>query len=103
MFLVFYTTHPDEPAAQRIVTALLERRLIACANIFPIQSQYLWHEAIQNEQEWVAILKSSLRLEAVLEKAISELHPYEVPCILRFEVRANAAYEQWIEESTSQA
>ena len=44
-------------------------------------------------------LKTSLALERALEAEIERLHPYEVPCIMRFETRANAAYEQWIEES----
>ena len=39
-------------------------------------------------------------LESELEAEIQSRHPYEVPCIVRFEVRANEAYEQWIVEQT---
>ncbi len=55
---------------------------------------------MQQEHEWVSVLKTPLSLETALEKAIEALHPYKVPCITRFEARANAAYEKWIEEST---
>lgn len=99
-FLVFYITHPDESSAQRMAGQLLERRLVACANIFPISSAYWWQGAIQREGEWVSIVKTRLELENALEQAIQGIHPYDTPCILRWEARANAAYEQWIEQST---
>ncbi|MCC7464667.1 MAG: divalent-cation tolerance protein CutA [Saprospiraceae bacterium] len=99
-FLLFYITHPDEATAQRISSQLVERRLAACANIFPMSSAYWWQGAVQQEGEWVSVLKTRLELESALEQAVKEWHPYEVPCILRFEVRANEAYEKWVEEST---
>lgn len=100
-FLLFYLTHPDEPTAQRIAAHLLDRRLVACANIFPISSIYWWQGAQQKEGEWVSILKTRLELESAVEAEVQKIHPYEVPCILRFEVRANAAYENWIVENTA--
>ncbi|MCB0525509.1 MAG: divalent-cation tolerance protein CutA [Lewinellaceae bacterium] len=100
-FLVFYVTFPNESAARQISDQLIELKLIACANIFPIQSVYWWENEIVSEGEWVAILKTRLLLEAQVEKKIEELHSYEVPCILRYQVRANKAYCQWIVECTT--
>ena len=99
-FLVFYITCPDEAAARNISENVVAQRLAACANIFPIQSTYWWEGALQKEDEWVLILKTSLALENEVEKAVAALHPYEVPCIMRFETRANESYEKWVEEST---
>ncbi|MBC7775339.1 MAG: divalent-cation tolerance protein CutA [Phycisphaerae bacterium] len=99
-FLVFYVTYPDEATARRISESLVARRLAACANVFPIQSVYWWEGTIQHEGEWVSILKTRVDLESDVENAIEALHPYEVPCIMRFEGWANEAYEKWIEEST---
>ncbi len=98
-FLTFYITHPDEATARRIADHLLQERWIACANLFPIGSTYWWEGAVQNEAEWVSILKTSLEMEHFLEEEIARIHPYETPCIMRFETRANAAYEQWILDS----
>lgn len=100
-FLLFYTTYPDEATAQQIAGHLLDRRLIACANIFSIESAYWWQGAVRQEGEWVAVLKTQLELETLVEQEIQKIHPYEVPCVLRFEVRANGAYEDWIRENTS--
>lgn len=95
-FLLFYVTHPDEATARRISEHVVKERLAACANIFPITSAYWWQGAVQQEGEWVSILKTPPGLENRLEAAIRQIHSYEVPCIMRFEVRANEAYEQWI-------
>ena len=99
-FLLFYVTHPNEETARRIAGEVVQKRLAACANIFPISSVYWWDGAIQQENEWVSILKTRIDLEQALEACIRDLHPYEVPCILRHEVRANADYEQWIAAAT---
>ncbi len=99
-FLNFYITCPDENTAREISRKLVAQRLAACANFFPISSVYWWENAIQQEGEWVLILKTRPELEDTLEAALQKLHPYEVPCIMRYEVRANASYEAWIREST---
>lgn len=97
-FLTFYITHPDEATARHITSRLLTDRWIACANIFPVSSQYWWDRQLQNDSEWVSVVKTSLALEKHLESIVQQLHPYEVPCIMRFETRANEAYEQWISD-----
>jgi len=99
-FLLCYITHPDEATARRISEHLLTERLVACANIFPITSAYWWQGAIQHENEWVSVVKTRLDLEAKLEAAVQKIHPYKTPCILRFEARANEAYEDWIVSET---
>jgi periplasmic divalent cation tolerance protein len=99
-FLIFYVTHSDEESAQTLSGALLEKRLIACANILPVTSAYWWQGEVQQEGEWVSILKTRTNLEDAVEKAILELHSYQTPCILRFPVSANASYEEWIDAET---
>jgi periplasmic divalent cation tolerance protein len=102
-FLLFYVTYPDEETARRVSELLVNERLAACANVFPITSVYWWQGAVQREGEWVSIVKTRLDLEQRLEAEIKKIHPYDVPCILRFEVRANEEYEQWIENETKSA
>ncbi len=99
-FLLFYVTYPDEATARRVSEHLVKERLAACANIFPITSAYWWQVAVQHESEWISVLKTRLDLEEELESEIQKIHPYETPCILRFEVRANEAYENWIAAET---
>lgn len=98
-FALIYITHPSEVEAQRISRHLLNNKLIACTNIFPISSAYWWQGAIQNEREWVSIVKTTLENYEVVKIEIEKVHSYEVPCILKITVEANASYEQWIRDS----
>jgi periplasmic divalent cation tolerance protein len=97
--LVYYTTYPDKETAQKISRILLEKQLIACANLYPIDSLYHWKGEIVEEQEWVAILKSSAQLKDQLIQTINEIHPYDVPCIVHWAADANPEYLKWVKES----
>lgn len=95
-FILIYTTHASEEEAQRVANALLETKRIACANIFSIQSAYWWHGALEGGGEWVALLKTVQEHWEEVKREISQMHPYEVPCIIKIEVEANPEYESWI-------
>lgn len=98
-FLLIYITFPSETQAQTISDTLVEQKLVACANIFPIASTFWWQGQIDHEAEWVAIVKTMPEHWEAVEKTVCALHPYEVPCLLRIPVTANEAYAQWIKES----
>lgn len=98
-FCMIYTTHRSEKEAQRIADHLVREKLAACGNIFPISSVYWWQQQIEHDNEWVAILKTTISNWAEVKERITELHPYEVPCMIKWEVEANEAYEKWISNS----
>ncbi len=97
--LVYYTTYPDKETTLKITRILLENRLIACANIYPIDSLYRWKGEIVEEKEWVAILKSSVQLKDQLIQTFNDIHPYDVPCIVHWKANANMEYLKWVNES----
>ncbi len=98
-FAIIYITHESESAAKQLTNQLLQEKHIACANIFPITSAYWWQGAVANEGEWVSIVKTTLERWPEVRNRVEELHPYEIPCIMKITVEANEAYEEWIRES----
>ena len=44
---------------------------------------------------------SCYRYTELLKIEIEKVHPYETPCIMKFNVEANEAYEEWIEKESS--
>ena len=98
---MLYVTARDMTDAARIARHLLDRRLIACANIFPVRSLYRWKGKVEDETEAVAICKTR---KAAVKRAIAaakKVHPYEVPCIVSYEMGpALAAYANWIDAET---
>ncbi len=98
-FIIVYITHATEKVAMKVSNYLVEQKYAACANIFPIKSAYWWKEAVQQESEWVSIVKTIPENWISLKNEIENIHPYEVPCIMKFEVEANESYENWIRKS----
>jgi periplasmic divalent cation tolerance protein len=91
------TTVGSLDEARRMARALVERKLAACAQISGIESFYTWKGAVENDQEYQVLFKTkSINYDAV-ERAIKELHSYELPAIHAFALaRIDAAYAQWI-------
>lgn len=93
-----YVTCPDEATARRIARALLERRLVACANLLPVTSLYRWEGAIEEAREVAMFLKTTRERVRDVVAAVRELHPYEVPCAVGFELGdGEPAYYAWVD------
>ena len=82
---------------------LVEANLVACAQLFPIQSIYHWDGAVQNDQEVMIQAKTlASKLEA-LEELVVEEHDYDVPEIIATPIIwGHSAYLDWIEANTKE-
>ncbi len=98
---IFYIPVPNEEAGKNIGSVLIQKKLAACTNLFPIQSCYFWENAICNDNELVLIAKTLPHLSESLEQEITAIHPYTVPCILHWEAKVNATYFEWMKEQVS--
>ncbi|MCY4644904.1 MAG: divalent-cation tolerance protein CutA [Bacteriovoracales bacterium] len=101
--LLVYLTHPGESKARKLARILLEKKLIACANIFPQgTSLYTWEGKICEEREWVSILKTDRARFPKLQELIKSLHPYDCPCILALPIaKAYGPYGDWLRSCLS--
>ena len=92
------TTAETKADAQAIANAIVEKRLAACVQIIgPITSTYWWQGEIETAEEWLCIIKSRKDLYQALEKAVREVHPYDVPEILAIPVATgNKDYLEWL-------
>ena len=97
--IVIYITHKNQEEAEKIVSHLLQKKLIACANFFPIKSMYWWKGNIENGNEIVSLLKTKDNLFEQIQQEVKQIHPYETPCILKIHASANEEYESWIDEN----
>ncbi len=101
MHAMLYFTAKDMTDAARIARHLLNRRLIACANIFPVRSLYRWKGKVEDATEAVAVCKTRKALVRKAILAAKKVHPYEVPCIVSYEMGpALAAYAKWVDAET---
>jgi periplasmic divalent cation tolerance protein len=100
-FMVVFSTAPHNGLAIKIAKAMVKERLAACCNIVPIRSIYAWKGRVCDEREALCVFKTRASLYKRLEKRIREMHTYEVPEIVAFDIEAGYKdYLGWILEST---
>lgn len=78
---ILLTTYPNEGRKLRqLVTALLNKKLIACANVMNYaKSYYLREGGIKKDEEKLILMKFPEEKEAELFSFIKKLHPYKIP------------------------
>jgi len=96
-----YITYPDAASARKAAKTILERKLAACINILPkISSLYLWKGKVQEEEEVVMIVKTTLDQIQKLKKLVEKKHPHEVPCCVVIDISdGHKPFLDWISES----
>ncbi len=98
---MIYVTYGNIEEAKKIVSCLLEKKLISCANLFPVQSAYWWKSRIENSDEVVSILKAKKENWERVKNEIEKLHSYKTSCIVKIDVEANKDFEEWINSAIS--
>ncbi len=97
-----YVTCKDEKEAKFIATRLLEQRLIACANIFPVRSLLRWQGKIVDEAETAMLCKAKKEDFERIKEEVKQLHTYEIPCIVALPWHgSDDEFMKWVQEETS--
>ena len=95
-----YVTAPPD-AAERLARTLVEERLAACVNRVDCESVYRWEGEVYEESEVILLAKTTEEGYGALRARIEESHPYDVPCIERFdEDDVLPAYASWVADAT---
>jgi periplasmic divalent cation tolerance protein len=63
--------------AQRIADALLEKRLVACVEMFEIKSRYRWHGKLEQSDEIKLMMHSLAEHFDKVQTEVKKLHSYE--------------------------
>ncbi|HLA43808.1 MAG TPA: divalent-cation tolerance protein CutA [Aggregatilineales bacterium] len=96
--IVVLVTAGTEPEARQIAKSLVEKRLVACVNILPVSSLYMWEDELREDHEVLMVIKSTS--EVFREKllvAIQDAHSYDVPEIIGMPiVLGSPDYLKWI-------
>ena len=100
--IAIMTTTDSLAAARSLAAALVERKLVACAQISSIQSYYTWQGAVQNDEEYRLLMKTTGERYPDVEAAILELHSYDLPAIVALDItQAYGPYAEWVADSVS--
>ena len=96
-------TAAGEEQAVAIARALVEERLAACVNLIPnIRSIYRLREAVEDDREWLLLIKTTAAQYKKMERRILEMHSYETPEVIELSIAGGSApYLRWLCETAA--
>jgi periplasmic divalent cation tolerance protein len=97
--LIISTVHRNE--SERIASAMVEERLVACVNAAAVTSRFFWKGECCTEEEDLLIMKTRRDLAGRVMARLQAIHPYDVPEILVLPVLAgHEPYLEWVRGET---
>ena len=101
-YVIIITTIDSEEKAKDLSSSLVKDRVVACAQRTRIDSTYEWNGEIQEEAEFLILLKTNGANRERAIKAIQELHSYDEPEIVVVPIiDGSAGYLGWIDSVTA--
>jgi periplasmic divalent cation tolerance protein len=103
--IIVLVTCGSRREALKIGRALVEAKLAACANVLeaPVRSLYRWKGKTETAREFLMIVKASGRRFAAIERAVRNMHSYDVPEIIAMPIaKGSSKYLAWIAESVEE-
>lgn len=100
-YIEIKTTFEIKQDAEKLAELLLDKKFIACGQIFEIDSHYVWKNERFIEKEFMLMMKTKESLFGQVEKEIKENHPFEVAEIIALPIQnISKEYANWIDENT---
>lgn len=103
--VVVLMTCKSAKEAVRIAKHLLEKHLIACANLVPeVRSIYHWKGKVADQKECWMLLKSTRELMPALRIEVEKEHSYSVPELIALPIiDGSPNYLNWLNEELASA
>jgi len=96
--IILCTAPPGD--SKKISKVLVEERLAACVNAFPVKSYYIWEGKLSEDDEELMIIKTTQEAAQNVKARILELHSYKLPEIIIIPITGGEErYLQWIDQS----
>ncbi len=96
--IIVITTVGDEEQANLLARELVGRRHAACVNVLTgVRSTYRWRGKICRDSEFMLVVKTMAEEYDALVETIHELHNYDLPEVLAFEIgRGDPRFLEWL-------
>jgi periplasmic divalent cation tolerance protein len=103
--LIALTTCGTEADAAALAREIIEHRAAACVNVVPgVRSFYRWRGKIEDEREFLLVMKTTRGKLEALRETVLKLHPYDLPEFVALPVEAGSEeYLGWVEAAVSRS
>jgi len=101
--LLVLTTTPNLSEAEKLAKKIIEKKLAACVQVLPqMKSFYFWKGEVQNETEYLLLIKTLETKFLAIEEFIQTNHSYDVPEVVALSVeQVSHSYLKWITDCLS--
>ena len=102
---LIYITASDAEEAKELGRALVEARLVACANVLPNMTPIFgWEGRVQEDSEAILLAKTRQALTQRVIDFVQQEHSYDCPAVLALPIQAGyTPFLQWIDDETEGA
>ena len=103
-YSVCFTTVSNDEIAKKLARSIVESELGACVNIIPnIRSIYKWQSKIEEDQEYLLMIKTKQDLVQQLIEFVKKNHRYQVHELIQLPIQnGNPDYLNWINSVVKQ-
>jgi periplasmic divalent cation tolerance protein len=97
--IVVFSTCSSGEEAKKLARLLIDQRLAACVNVIrAVDSFYRWQGKIQEDVEYLLVIKTSRELLDRLRAEWEKIHSYEIPELIALPIVDGAPnYLNWME------
>lgn len=101
-YFAVITTCGNEEEAVSIVDQLLNAKLIACANWWPVGSAYWWEGECEHTKEFMVFMKTTEEKLDLVRSAVRTAHSYRNPEVIQIRISGGSKeYLDWVGESVN--
>ena len=99
-YIIVTTLCNKEALANKIIDILLEKKLVAGAQISKVHSKYWWNNKLEECDEYKLEFRTKESLFGKIETEIKKIHNYEVAEISYIEIKdGSKAFLNWIDSN----
>lgn len=99
--IIIQTTCSSKEEARKLSKNLIKSKLAACIHMCKIDSFYMWKDEFCEDEEVLLNIKTKKENFKKIKSKIKELHSYDVPEIISFELDdVSKKYEKFIGDNT---
>ena len=102
--VLIISTYPNEESIVKVAKMLVaSKKLCACVNFAKVRSLYSWKNKLEDQEEFIALFKTTNLTANKLKFEINNTHPYEVPEIVELKMSdVSKGYLSWMIESITE-
>ena len=96
--ILIISTYPNEESVVKVAKMLVaNKKLCACVNFAKVRSLYSWKDKLEDQEEFIALFKTTNLTANKLKFEINNSHPYEVPEIVELKMNdVSKGYLSWM-------